>query len=193
MKAHGFFKSSEKLVSQAFAIRCVNLYRYDVAFVEVEMNMVSGAGASSSSSASSAAARTSGNDGDMDYAGVDFERVKHYRVEVTTASIRGAGTSGSAELTFIGDRGVSPPIPLEYEADTSPGFVRGTTLPFRVTTYGDMGKLSQVQVRLIPEMSQVGHGWLLENVAVKCEETGDSWHFHSHKWFGQSDCGGMDG
>ena len=53
----------------------------------------------------------------------------------------------------------------------------------------DPGRLSQVQVRLIPEMSQVGHGWLLEHVRVTCEETGSVTHFNSRKWFGESDCG----
>jgi hypothetical protein len=41
-------------------------------------------------------------------------------MEVTTSTVRGAGTSGQAELTFIGDAGVSHPIPLEYEKGTSP-------------------------------------------------------------------------
>ena len=158
-------------------------------FVDVEMSMVTDAGSRSSGDGIG----DGDGDGGTGFNSVDFERVKHYRVEVTTASIRGAGTSGRAELTFIGDKGVSPPIALEYETETAPGFERGTTLPFRVTTYGDMGNLSQVQMRLLPEMSQVGHGWLLENVRVECEETGDGWHFHSHKWFGESDCGGMDG
>jgi hypothetical protein len=41
------------------------------------------------------------------------------------------------------------------------GFERGTTLPFRVTTYGHLGRINEVQVRLAPELSCVGQGWLL--------------------------------
>lgn len=142
--------------------------------------------------ASTSTAGAGGGKGDP--AAAEVDRTKHYSVEVTTSSVRGAGTSGHARLTFIGgDGATSPPMPLEYEVGSSPGFVRGTTLPFRVSTPASLGALSQVQVELIPEMSQVGHGWLLENVTVQCEETGASWHFHSHKWFGQSDGGGEDG
>jgi protein phosphatase PTC7 len=139
-------------------------------FVEVDLSMVPRPVASGPASA------TRDHNGDPTFASVDFGSVRHYRVEVTTAAIRGAGTSGSVEVTFIGDQGVSPPIPLEYVEGDSPGFERGTTLPFRVTSYMDPGRLSQVQVRLIPEMSQVGHGWLLEHVRVTCEET----------WFGDA-------
>ena len=159
----------------------------DMGFVEVDLSMVPRPVASGPASA------TRDHNGDPTFASVDFGSVRHYRVEVTTAAIRGAGTSGSVEVTFIGDQGVSPPIPLEYVEGDSPGFERGTTLPFRVTSYMDPGRLSQVQVRLIPEMSQVGHGWLLEHVRVTCEETGSVTHFNSRKWFGESDCGGKDG
>ena len=134
-----------------------------------------------------------GDDGDVDWNSIDFDRVCHYRVEVTTAAVRGAGTSGRVELTFIGDKGVSKPIPLEYEAGSGPGFMRGATLPFRVVDYGDVGKLSKVEVRLIPELSQVGHGWMLEQISVTGEEKAESWTFKSRKWFGESDCGGISG
>ena len=134
-----------------------------------------------------------GDDGDVDWNSIDFDSVRHYRVEVTTAAVRGAGTSGRVELTFIGDKGVSKPIPLEYEAGSGPGFMRGATLPFRVVDYGDVGKLSKVEVRLIPELSQVGHGWMLEKIAVTGEEKAESWTFKSRKWFGESDCGGTSG
>ena len=159
----------------------------DMGFVEVDLSMVPRPVASGPASA------TSDRDGDATFASVDFGSVRHYRIEVTTAAVRGAGTSGSVEITLIGDQGVSPPISLEYATDFTPRFERGTTLPFRVTSYMDPGRLNQVQVRLIPEMSQVGHGWLLENVKVTSEETGDVSHFHSRKWFGESDCGGRDG
>jgi hypothetical protein len=43
------------------------------------------------------------------------------------------------------------------------------------------------------ERERVGRPWQLENVRVMSEESGSTQHFHSHKWFGQSDCGGMDG
>lgn len=134
-----------------------------------------------------------GDDGDVDWNSIDFDSVRHYRVEVTTAAVRGAGTSGRVELTFIGDKGVSKPIPLEYEAGSGPGFVRGATLPFRVVDYGDVGALSKVEVRLIPELSQVGHGWMLERISVTREEKSESWTFKSRKWFGESDCGGISG
>ena len=159
----------------------------DMGFVEVDLSMVPRPVASGPASA------TIDRDGDPTFASVDFGSVRHYRIEVTTAAVRGAGTSGSVEITFIGDQGVSPPISLEYATGFTPRFERGTTLPFRVTSYMDPGRLSQVQVRLIPEMSQVGHGWLLENVKVTNEETGDVSHFNSRKWFGESDCGGRDG
>ena len=106
----------------------------------------------------------------------------------------GAGTSGRVELTFYGDKGVSKPIPLEYDPGSGPGFMRGATLPFRVVDYGgDVGALSKVEVRLIPELSQVGHGWMLEHISVTGEEKGKSWTFKSRKWFGESDCGGASG
>ena len=83
-----------------------------------------------------------GDDGDVDWNSIDFDRVCHYRVEVTTAAVRGAGTSGRVELTFYGDKGVSKPIPLEYDPGSGPGFMRGATLPFRVVDYGgDVGAL----------------------------------------------------
>ena len=116
-----------------------------------------------------------------------------YRLEVTTGTLRGAGTSGRAELTLIGDQETSCPIPLEYEPGTSPGFERGTTLPFRVSTTTQLGRLERIQLRLMPELSSVGHGWFLERVRVVCEETGENWYFRSHTWFGESDCGGKDG
>ena len=135
-----------------------------------------------------------GDDGDVDWNSIDFDRVCHYRVEVTTAAVRGAGTSGRVELTFYGDKGVSKPIPLEYDPGSGPGFMRGATLPFRVVDYGgDVGALSKVEVRLIPELSQVGHGWMLEHISVTGEEKGKSWTFKSRKWFGESDCGGASG
>lgn len=184
----------------------------DMAFVNVDMSMVnttsgigmgrmgrryrttaSSRGPSSSHADNTFDASADAHEDDMGFVEVDLERVRHYRVEVTTASLRGAGTSGRAEITLVGDKGSSPAMPLEYEVGNSPGFKGGTTLPFRLTTYGCMGKLKEVQMRLIPEMSQVGHGWLLEGVVVKCEQTGDVSHFHSHRWFGESDCGGKDG
>ena len=75
-------------------------------FVEVDLSMVPRPVASGPASA------TRDHNGDPTFASVDFGSVRHYRVEVTTAAIRGAGTSGSVEVTFIGDQGVSPPIPL---------------------------------------------------------------------------------
>ena len=115
-----------------------------------------------------------GDDGDVDWNSIDFDRVCHYRAEVTTAAVRGAGTSGRVELTFYGDKGVSKPIPLEYDPGAGPGFMRGATLPFRVVDYGgDVGALSKVEVRLIPELSQVGHGWMLEHISVTDEEKGE--------------------
>ena len=134
-----------------------------------------------------------GDDGDVDWNSIDFDRVCH-RVEVTTAAVRGAGTSGRVELTFYGDKGVSKPIPLEYDPGAGPGFMRGATLPFRVVDYGgDVGALSKVEVRLIPELSQVGHGWMLEHISVTDEEKGEELDVQVRKWFGESDCGGASG
>ena len=159
----------------------------DMGFVEVDLSMVGSAATRTDPVAGGRA------DGDVDWASIDFAKVCHYRVEVTTAAVRGAGTSGRVEITFIGDKGVSPPIPLEYEQDQSPGFMRGATLPFRVVNYNDVGALRQVQVKLTPELSQVGHGWMLESVSVSNEETARSYVFRSRKWFGESDCGGENG
>ena len=38
----------------------------------------------------------------------------------------------------------------------------------------------------MPELSQVGHGWMLEHISVTDEEKGKSWTFKSRKWFGES-------
>ena len=110
-----------------------------MAFVEVDMGMVSHA----------PTAASCWSDDGVSYSS-DLTRVRHYRVCVTTASSRGAGTSGRVELTLVGDEGVSEAIPLEYERDTNPGFARGSTLPFRITTYADTGALASAQVRLVP-------------------------------------------
>jgi protein phosphatase PTC7 len=130
---------------------------------------------------------------DVGWNSIDFDKVCHYRVEVTTAAVRGAGTSGRVELTFIGDKGVSKPIPLEYEPGSGPGFMRGATLPFRVVNYSDVGKVTKIEVKLIPELSQVGHGWMLEQISVTGGERSERYVFRSRKWFGQSDCGGTTG
>ena len=163
----------------------------DMGFVEVDLSMVSQA---AESRARGPSRGVQGHmHGDVDWASIDFDRVCHYRVEVTTAEVRGAGTSGRVEITFIGDKGVSPPIPLEYQPGEGPGFMRGATLPFRVVNYTEIGKLSQIQVKLIPEMSQVGHGWMLESICVRSEEKCANYLFRSRKWFGESDCGGANG
>ena len=87
----------------------------DMGFVEVDLSMVPRPVASGPASA------TRDHNGDPTFASVDFGSVRHYRVEVTTAAIRGAGTSGSVEVTFIGDQGVSPPIRWSTSRATRPG------------------------------------------------------------------------
>ena len=165
----------------------------DMGFVEVDFSVV---GTSSSSKPGGRYPRwhdSKNDDGDVDWSTIDFDKVCHYRVEVTTAAVRGAGTSGRVELTLIGDKGVSKPIPLEYEQGQGPGFMRGATLPFRVVNFVDVGKVTQVEVRLIPELSQVGHGWMLEAITLTSEEKGETAVFRSRKWYGESDCGGISG
>ena len=66
----------------------------DMGFVEVDLSMVPRPVASGPASA------TSDRDGDATFASVDFGSVRHYRIEVTTAAVRGAGTSGSVEITL---------------------------------------------------------------------------------------------
>ena len=162
----------------------------DMGFVEVDFSSV---GLAKSSTQSPVNQRKDRDDGDVDWASIDFDKVCHYRVEVTTAAVRGAGTSGRVELTLIGDKGVSKPIPLEYDQGSGPGFMRGATLPFRVVNFNDVGKVSSVEVRLIPELSQVGHGWMLETISLTSEEKNTTQVFRSRRWFGESDCGGISG
>jgi len=121
--------------------------------------------------------------GDMDGAS------GRYRVEVTTGRNRGAGTSGRVEVTFVGGDGITYPVSLEYENGFSPGFSRGSTLPFRIAASARLGDLKRTRVRLIPELTEVGRGWFLEDIKVTCEATGEQWLFPCHGWFGHSDGG----
>jgi len=112
-----------------------------------------------------------------------------YRVEVSTGRNRGAGTSGRVEVTFVGGDGITYPVKLEYESGHSPGFSRGSTLPFRIAASARLGDLKRTRVRLIPELTEVGRGWFLEDIKVTCEATAEQWLFPCHGWFGQSDSG----
>ena len=87
-------------------------------FVEVDLSMVSQAAEPHARGPSRGV--KAHMHGDVDWASIDFDRVCHYRVEVTTAEVRGAGTSGRVEITFIGDRGVSPPIPSNTTPTRAP-------------------------------------------------------------------------
>ena len=125
----------------------------------------------------------------------DLERaVGKYRVEVTTGRNRGAGTSGRVEVTFVGVDGLTYPVTLEYENGINPEFSRASILPFRVLSSARLGNLTRARVRLVPELTEVGRGWFLEDIKVTCESTGDEWYFPCHRWFGNSDSGdGLSG
>ena len=125
----------------------------------------------------------------------DLERaVGKYRVEVTKGRNRGAGTSGRVEVTFVGVDGLTYPVTLEYENGINPEFSRASILPFRVLSSARLGDLTRARVRLVPELTEVGRGWFLEDIKVTCESTGDEWYFPCHRWFGNSDSGdGLSG
>ena len=75
--------------------------------------------------------------GDVDWPRLD--RVCHYRVEVTTAEVRGAAPA-DASRSPSSATGASPRPYPRIPPRRGPRFQRGATLPFRVVNHSEIGK-----------------------------------------------------
>jgi len=103
-----------------------------------------------------------------------------YRITVTTADRRGAGTSADVFIAMYGDQGESGEHPLE---------ARGAFKRAAVDTFGiecvDLGNLTKIRVGhndggLVP-------GWFLDKIVITNDKIGKSWYFLCGEWLDKSE------
>lgn len=114
-----------------------------------------------------------------------------YRVAVVTGNVRGAGTHASAFLQLIGANGESERVIVGDSEEN--GFTRGSKREVEIAARKDIGPIKRVHVeREKGSICDVGDGWFLDRVEVHGPHN-QEYVFPCQSWFGQSDCGNVEG
>ena len=112
-----------------------------------------------------------------------------FNVKVLTGRRRGAETSDSVTLQFIGTNGQTEKHPL----NAPDGFPRGSVKEFQIPVPKGLGELKRLHIeKMPPEEFDRGGGWYLRQIEVE-SPSGERILFPCNSWIGDSDCGSIKG